>query len=102
MLVLKAHATTIQTSVDFFIADYSVVFFLLIICVYLYGHAYMCVTVCRSDEPFGSWFSFHYVGPRDQTQIIRIEGKHLYMPSHLASPSVGFLERCMHVCVCVC
>lgn len=62
----------------------------------------MHVTVCRSDEPFGSWFSFHYVAPRDQTQVIRTEGEYFYLLSHLASPSIGFLERCVCVLRCVC
>ena len=35
-------------------------------------------------------FSVHYVGPRDQTHIIRLGGKHLYLVSHLSGPKGTF------------
>lgn len=35
--------------------------------------------------PFESQFSFHHVDPRDQTQAIKLGGKHLYLLSRLVA-----------------
>lgn len=36
--------------------------------------------------------SIHHVGPRDQTQAVRLGGRRLYALSHLASPQGKFLK----------
>lgn len=37
--------------------------------------------------------SFHYVSPRDITQIIKFEGRQLYWLNHLAGPQISSLVR---------
>lgn len=39
-----------------------------------------------------SVLSFHHGGPGDQTQMVSIVGKHLYVLSHLSGPSRKFLS----------
>jgi hypothetical protein len=44
------------------------------------------------QEDVRSVLSFHYVGSRDQTQIIRLGGKrHLYLPGYQASQPISML-----------
>lgn len=38
------------------------------------------------DNLMLSWFSFHHVGSGNQTQGIRLGGKHLYLLSHFTGP----------------
>lgn len=35
-------------------------------------------------------FSVHYMGPRDQTRVMRLGSKHLYLVSHLSGPKGAF------------
>ena len=58
----------------------------------------VCVCVCTSqrvhkeveDNLWESVLFFHDVGPRDQTQVVRLGTKHLYLLSHPAHPLLGF------------
>lgn len=63
----------------------------------MYVHMYACVFLCIFDMYCGarvqrsedslreSAFSFCLTGPRAQTQVIRLGGKHLYQLSHVPS-----------------
>lgn len=47
------------------------------------AHIHITSTEVRGQLA-GVTFSFHHVGPRDYTQVVILEGKHLYPMSHLA------------------
>lgn len=56
-----------------------------------------------------SFLSFHHVGARNQTWVIRLGAKCLYLLGHLAGSYQGFLTIILvhvkgkgTVCVCVC
>lgn len=50
-------------------------FLLFVVCVC--GYLHMCVS--RSEDSFQeSGLAFHHVGAKDQTQAIKLDGKHLY------------------------
>lgn len=61
---------------------------------------HMCVCVHMHDsagvevrEQLGELnFSFHYVEPGDETGVIRLDSKWLYLLIHLPSPDIFYLE----------
>lgn len=55
-------------------------------------------TWCCERTTSKSWFSFHHVGPRDGTQVLKLGGKCLYPLSHLADPSTIVFRDSWHVC----
>ena len=67
--------------------------YLLYMCVLEYGgdHEYLMSCIWGSEgslqEPF---LSFYSVGPWDQTQVVRLGGRHLFLLSHLAGPRTAF------------
>ena len=62
------------------------------LCVYAHMHAMTHIEI--RGQFVEIVFSFSYMGPRDQTQVVRLRSNFLYPLSHLASPSpascVGF------------
>jgi hypothetical protein len=40
----------------------------------------------------GVIFSFHHVGPKEQTQVVRLYGKHLYLLGHFSGLGLPFLK----------
>lgn len=56
----------------------------------MYAYAHRCHGVCmevrgvRGLLGMGVFYSFHYVDPRNPTQVIKLGDKHLYLLSHLA------------------
>jgi hypothetical protein len=53
-----------------------------------YAHTYTLITVWkgRLEENCRNWSSLSIIGLRNQTQVIGIGGRHLYLWSHLVCP----------------
>lgn len=67
-------------------------FYAFVVCVEIDNQA--TVHVGRSEDNLQeSVPSFHHVGLRDQAQVIRLGGKHLYSLSHLTDLWVAFILR---------
>lgn len=84
---------------------------LLIAFISLFLFMYACVLAaanCESQRTtFRSWFSFHYRGPRDGTQVLRFGSRYLYPLSHLTGLHYVFwcclnLDMCLNACVWFC
>lgn len=80
----------------FFFPIYYIYLLYLLICSAWGAHAcvYMpwSMYVWKSEESLWELvLSFHHVGPRDGTHVIRLNNKFLYLLSHLSSPRVAFL-----------
>lgn len=57
----------------------------------MYMPTWITVPVWRSrDNTQEMALSFHCLGPRDQTHIVRLGSKHLYPCSHFTSPQTSF------------
>lgn len=63
----------------------------------VYGRVYVCVWptaivhMWKSKDNLGKLiFSFYYVCPGDQTQVVELGSKFLYMLSHLIGPKEFF------------
>lgn len=65
-------------------------FDLVIHCVNSPVYTYGCTTVCVQKTICGDQFSFQQVGPKDQTQVITLGNKCLYLLSHLTSSNRSF------------
>lgn len=60
--------------------------YLLCVCIYVCAFTVCCAVLWRSkDNLQESFLSFHHMGPGDPTQVMKIGGKYLYLPSCLAS-----------------
>lgn len=80
--------------------DVEIFVYLLVICGFYYMYVFVCVHECvplvwgRSENNL--WeeaLSFCCVGSMDQTQVFRLRGKHLYLPSYLTRPCIYYFEN---------
>lgn len=86
---------------------------------YLFTHVCVCVCVwcplvlerssehiraCVFEDRQFEVLSFHYMGPGDQTQVIRLDSNHLYLLSHLAGRNTrgrgALLVTCLYNLCC--
>lgn len=52
----------------------------------------MCYTMC-GGQCVELFLFFYHEGPRDQTQVVKQDSKHLYPPSHLTGPMFSPLKN---------
>lgn len=72
------------------------------LCVYVCKHMHVHTMVSEDNLP-RIVLTFYYMVPRDQAQVLRFDGKHLYQPSHCAGPWVYiFLNKCSLILLQLC